>query len=315
MLLPNSLSALPCFNHIEKVTPIAGGLSHDCFKVAADNTYYFAKKITGEHLQIEVFLASIAAKENLSPTVYYSNEQWIICDYIEGDNLELLDIPLNDKITMSITLMVKFHQLNLSPSDKMNLAESNCLPIITNLNITNTINALFHPNNSPALISTITEIGTGISTEIETLINQEIDKSNLVCCHSDINFSNVLADGNEKTWLIDFEYACLAPVEFDLAMLITVNNIPNGMINTAINFYEQQVDRKVNRKLLKHYELFCLLINGLWYFNRVLDSEINLQENTQAKMLALATKQWQAFDLLYNQLNMPQYTKALQKFI
>jgi thiamine kinase-like enzyme len=304
-LLLNSLSTLPCFNKIKKITPISGGLSHDCFKVEADNTCFFAKNITGAQLKNEVLLAQISSTERLSPNIYYSSEQWIISDFIEGGNLAISGIPLIDKISMSIALMTKFHQISLYHPEEVNGQT------INTLSITDTISGLFHPKNSPILISEVTKI----ARNIEVLVKKSVNKSKPVCCHSDLNFSNVLTDNNTSAWLIDFEYACFAPVEFDLAMLITINNIPTNAISTVINLYELQVGSQINNKSLQHYILFCFLINGLWYFNRSLDEVLSLEAKAQQQMIKLATEQWQAFDILYNKLGMSKDIITLQKFI
>ena len=322
-LLLKTLSALPCFTQVTKVTAIRGGLSHDCFKVEADNNYFFAKKITGDQRKNELILAKVAALNDLSPSVYYHDEQWVISHYIENENLAEKEIPLRDKITISIGLMMKFHQLSTSYPHQINTN------VVNTLNIMDTIKDLFPPNNQLTLMAELIKYGR----EIEAFISEEMHNktNNRVCCHSDINFSNILSgkisENKEDAWLIDFEYACFAPAEFDLAMFIAVNSIPKTLTNISINLYEQQAKVSVNKKLLNFYILFCHLINGLWYFNNSLDGKLNLMANVTAnvtpdltfkaqdKMRELAIEQWQAFDILYVHLKMSKNTVTLQKFI
>lgn len=49
------------------------------------------------------------------------------------------------------------------------------------------------------------------------------DRGDLVLCHGDVQPSNVIVDENEVPWLIDFEYACLAPREWDPAKILILN--------------------------------------------------------------------------------------------
>ena len=46
------------------------------------------------------------------------------------------------------------------------------------------------------------------------------DRSGLVLCHADVQPANALVDTDGHPWLIDFEYACLAPREWDPAKVV-----------------------------------------------------------------------------------------------
>lgn len=46
----------------------------------------------------------------------------------------------------------------------------------------------------------------------------------LVLCHGDLQPANILVDKYGDPWLIDLEYACLAPAEWDPAKLVTLSN-------------------------------------------------------------------------------------------
>mgnify|MGYP005810426893 CR=1 FL=1 len=306
-LLLKSLSALPCFNNITQISAMTGGLSNPCFKVAADNNFYFAKFTNEQQLANELTLAKIAEFDGITPKLYYHDEQWLISHFIDGNNLAVEQIPLKTKIKISIELMIRFHQLTGSNPEKINTET------IETLNTRENFNGLICPDYDVNLIRTLNNIGS----VIETLITSEIKTSsnNLVCCHCDINFSNVLRDNKQRAWLIDFEYACFAPVEFDLAMFIAVNNIPESEMCFIIDYYKQRTNSAVETGLLRHYLLYCYLINGLWYYNMSFDKTAVLQHRTQSNMLKLAAEQWQAFDRLSSQLEIPEAAPPLQEFI
>jgi len=311
MSVKKALSALPCFKQVTNINMVTGGFSHACFKVEADDSCYFAKMTTGIQLETELTLAKVAAVNNLTPPIFYHDKQWLISHYIEGENLAVKEIPLIEKITTSIKLMVTFHQLVASSSEQVNIEK------ISPLNIAGTINGLFHIGNQPTLITAVTMFGRKIAALIAPAINNTTHS--LLCCHSDINFSNVLTSNNKghdtNAWLIDFEYACFAPAEFDLAMLTAVNNIPLTLTDDIIGCYEQRAGRAINKSLLHAFILFCYLINGLWYFNSALDNVLNLTDETKEEMYKLATEQWQAFDTLYRDLNLSKNPTVLMQFI
>lgn len=307
VLLLNSLSALPCFKSVTNSSAIKGGLSNPCFKVAADNHFYFAKSTSEQRLDNEIKLAKITELEGLSPTIFYYDKQWFISAYIDGDNLAIAKIPLKDKIEISITLMNQFHLLTTSNPEKINTKTIKILNTIENLN------GLFCHDYQAKLISQLNKLGDEIEALLASEINNNTNK--LVCCHSDINFSNVLRDKKQRAWLIDFEYACFAPAEFDVAMFIAVNNIPNSKVNLVIELYEQQAMLCINPMLLKLYLLYCYLINGLWYHNRSLDKVATLKHKTKESMTKLAAEQWHAFDCLNQQLALSIDATPLLQFI
>jgi thiamine kinase-like enzyme len=45
----------------------------------------------------------------------------------------------------------------------------------------------------------------------------------LVLCHGDLQLANALVDGDGQAWLLDLEYACLAPREWDPAKLLILS--------------------------------------------------------------------------------------------
>lgn len=260
-----SLNALPCFNTIEYITEIESGFSQRCFKVCADNKVYFAKTINDN---TEALVSTCANNANLSPAVIYHDDNWLISQFIDANNIELSAISTDNKIKHTIKLMVQCHQLTIQP------AELAVKDIISSL-----VNKTHYSTPDKTILLQFSEW-------ISIALN--IRKKG-VCCHGDLNFSNVLMDQMQKTWLIDYECACTAPVEFDLAMFIAVNNITKNKVATIIEQYEVQSSVNVAPKLLNNYLLFCYFINALWYLNTYQDA-IDIENK---KELLIQTKaQW-----------------------
>lgn len=263
--MKRSLHALSCFNHIEHISEIASGLSQQCLKINADNKVYFAKTISGD---TETQIALSTAKQRLSPAVFYHDRQWLITDFIEGGNLAQSAIGPAAKINHAMKLMAQCHQFNIKP------AELTPSAIIDDL-------------------ITKTRYSTQQKKELyrfaDSILPPLSYPQKLVCCHGDLNFSNVLIDQNENTWLVDYECACTAPTEFDLAMFIAVNNITETKISMITEQYEHQCpSTKINRKLLYHYLAFSYFINSLWY-------SCAYQSRSDIKLLHLHQGQWQKF--------------------
>ncbi|NQY86246.1 MAG: phosphotransferase [Colwellia sp.] len=241
--MKNTLYTLACFNHIEKISKITSGLSQACYKVSADKKVYFAKTITDN---IEAPVAIYASKSGLSPSVIYHDQHWLISNFIDANNLASSTINTDDKIEHAIKLMVRCHQLTAKPID---LAPAD---IINKL-----INKRHYCAIQKAELRQLTEV-------ILTPIN---DVRAGVCCHGDLNFSNVLINQAQHTWLIDYECACIAPIEYDLAMFIAVNNLASDKVTVIIAQYQDQFSVSIDPQQLKHYLRFCYFINALWYFN------------------------------------------------
>lgn len=263
-----SLWALPCFTQVDDISTISIGLSQSCFKVNADNKVYFAKTVTDN---IEVSIAICASKSGLSPEVIYHNQDWLICNFIDSKNLAHSTIDTDKKIKHAIKLMVQCHQLKIKPVELSGVAICNAL----------IKNEHYSPSQQIALLQLSELILVPLSNNMSG-----------VCCHGDLNFSNVLMNQVQSTWLVDYECAYTAPIEYDLAMLIAVNNLANDKVTIIIEQYEMQSSVKVDSQLLNHYLLFCYFINALWYFNAYHKNTNN--EDNQA-LLKNTKKQWYAF--------------------
>ena len=116
----------------------------------------------------------------------------------------------------------------------------------------------------------------------------------LVVCHGDVNFSNVIFGKN--TYLVDFECACKAEAEYDLAMMIAINLLNKSQQSTLLTTYEINNSIKPCYDRLSSYLPYCYLINGLWYL-------LKYREEGHSKYYQLAQKQFSAFDFLcsYNE--------------
>lgn len=271
--MKDALSALPCFTQVENISIITSGLSQHCFKVNADNKVYFAKTINDT---AEVSVAACASESGLSPNVIYHDQHWLITNYIDADNLALSTLSADDKVKYALKLMVQCHQLNVTPAE---------------LSAKDIIKSLLNNQHYPTLQK------KAFLSFADFICPPFNNSENGVCCHGDLNFSNVLMNKAQRTLLVDYECACIAPLEYDLAMFIAVNSLTSNEITITIKQYERQSAVYVDLTLLNNYLLFCYFINALWYFN--LAHETKYAED-KFLLLQHAKEQWLALQSTLN---------------
>ncbi len=285
-----SLKSLPCFNEIQAISLLANGLSQTSLKVITASQVFFAKKLHHDTAVTEVYCALTCSTEDiaqnstqeLSPQVIYHDQEWLVTEFIDG--MTLTDSAIEDeiKISTSLALMAKLHQLPIS-GGKQSIPSLDTAQSANRL-LTKPVRYLAHQR---PILDKVTKC---LTSSISSLI-QASDSPNALC-HGDINFTNILVDEGERSWLIDFECAHIAPVDFDLAMFIAVNNIPTQKLNDLVHNYNKlNPQYRCNKALLNHYILYSFFINGLWYFD-------NKHNDRQSEVLfhKLALEQWSAFD-------------------
>jgi thiamine kinase-like enzyme len=290
--ISQEIKALPCFAKGQyKITPLAGGESHECFSVISTvnsiEMDYFVKSLADHKETAIAEIASnlLAAEAGLAPTIIYHSPMWLVCQFIAGDSLahycaeNVTRLPIN-KIIIAMNLMAKTHQLKL-PVNHPTLA-------IEPLMLSQTINKAITPSQMTVL------------NEIIVKITPSQSKSNrLVLCHGDVNDENIrLSDSFnpesplDHTWLVDFECSCLAEAEYDIAMFIAINGLMLTDVDIAIQSYQQCADVVIDKEKVVAYLACCYLINGLWYI------EATINSNQSQIFIAKARQQFVLFDQL-----------------
>jgi len=316
-----SLYNLPCFTNIIAIERITAGMSSQCYKVITEDQAFFAKVLhcdnkssknetaksaaaenkapNNEVPNNETSMARLAARGGISPPVIYSDQHWLVTPFIDGIDLSLLTKPLVEKIDIATALLAQCHRLSAKRSGLIPLSPSD---IIAGL-MAQTQLALIPQQPLQTISAQLTQRLTQQLTQ--PLATQTNNAQNQRCCHGDLNFSNVLIDNQQASWLLDFECAYLAPAEFDLAMLIAVNNIELTQREAIIAAYRKHnVSTNINRNLLTDYLLFSYFINGLWYLQKyqqqtaIADNTSNASNTDTEIFNILAQQQWRQFDAL-----------------
>jgi thiamine kinase-like enzyme len=334
------LSHLPCFNlKADNISVINTGLSQPCFQVNYDNKTYFAKYLIAD--SIEPLASQFASRAGISPKLIYVGQNWLITEFIAGQGLDNGKQREEEKLAITIALLARCHSIALSSTSSKSESSH-----INNQNLTQKISLTddqlskqsYLPNLD--ISATIKQLLQNIvlsSTQhqaLKSLVNvfqqnlAETDKivqhTRHVFCHGDANYSNVIALKNvtknpESLYkIIDFECACIAPIEYDLAMLMAVNSIDSSKVEMITSLYQQALTRLNQQKKLTdivdnltentekndgispalvtcYYDL-SILINGLWYLSQY-------QKRKLIKYKILSIKQLMLLAIRHPQVN------------
>lgn len=252
------------------VEAIKEGHSHLSFKVVCNNKQYFAKYI-GDRCADNELAVLKKVSGDISPTLRYYDSKWFISDFLDYPTLTSL---LNTKPSLckkinslAIKAMVDFHRYNAN------------IPAINFADLF--IQAPFITANTFAFIQSF------IAPILASKNTRE-----LVLCHGDLNFSNLLiTDKTKNYFLIDYECSGYAEREFDIAMMMAINHFTYPQLPDVISEYtaSYKLIRKLNsttQKILNknvynkivcadkvtRYYIFSLYINTLWYFTKYKES-------------------------------------------
>ncbi len=274
------LAKLSCFSGALTVSDINQGDSEQCFKVIDQKGIYFVKYFQQQQTSIvrqQVSqLNQLTDLLNLSPKLVFSDQYWQVYPFIDGVTLNNLSLPITNKIEQAIKLMVSCHQ-DISKEKLTYFPELGIEEVVQPLTISLT----------PSQIDLISQITAKLVDSLK--ITPE------VICHGDINFSNIIVA--QQSWLIDFDCACLANPEFDIAMMYAVNELPEQSpqltIDYCIDYYHQNAKMEVKplKLLVMRYLAFSYLINGLWYYEQAVKQDSKL-------LLSKAKNQFNSFDQL-----------------
>lgn len=322
----HQLRKLPCFAQqtISNISVIEAGLSQASFHVTCEGKSYFAKYLVEN--SIETRVSQLTAAHGLSPKVIYAEQHWLITEFIVGQGLEKSKQSEDEKLAITISLLRQCHTISFHAQDNK---EQAILSSVPTLDIPTIISKLLQQlqlrkAQTKALKALIYLLQQNLAKAYD-----DVDNIKLVLCHGDANFSNVISAENSPMTstdksreivhqLLDFECARIAPPEYDLAMLVAVNDIEfskASMINTCYqqmkqslnnagnivdnaNFYSRKTSKTTNKSFLLvtcYYEL-SILINALWYFEQY-------QRQQLVKYKILAIKQLMALAIRHPQVN------------
>lgn len=228
------------------IVNIVEGESHTCFKVIQGTEQFFVKYIKGRDASNEILSLQQLSTFALSPKLYYSDDSWLITEFRAGVALSDAHLVQENAIDKAISAMVCCHDQKVAHK----------------------------PIDFLALINTFSEhdyFSENIKTALLPVFNTlyaDIKADNFVLCHGDLNFTNILISQDQLS-LIDFECSGLAEREFDLSMMVAINQLPITQLNNYVSLYHNKSHSAVNldSEKVMRYLLLSYVINALWYFD------------------------------------------------
>ncbi|SET47349.1 phosphotransferase [Thalassotalea agarivorans] len=241
-MLAHSLIRLPCFAGQQVcIAKINQESNNTCFTVTLQGHKQpsYIAKFGSESI---AFKAIYRLFENVTSSVVYHDSHWLVVEFIEGVQLATAHLSIQEKLTLVGQLASTIHRSKIS---------EHLMPVSA-VDIANSLLIAVNPiEREYKLIKHILD-AQRISDSDQGLAN----------CHGDLNFNNVILDKFGQAKAIDFEFACLAPIEYELAMCLTVNGcISRNAIESILKGYAAPIDTD----LLEAYLPICAVINYLWY--------------------------------------------------
>lgn len=202
----------------------------NCYKwlYSVDNKFMVVWKLSKNQIDYLDYIKEIA------PKIYKLNNDYLAQDWIEQKETTTLE-NLNPKYLVQLHSKVKrkISDSWLKPIDSMwqNLNQNQQTYVTENL--------LSWHEMQKYILSIIPEYG--------------------YLLHGDIHPGNLIKI-KEQLFLIDWEWMCIGPVEFDLAML--KQYLPYDKFNLFIKNYSKTIP--IDQKLLHKLEQLCLFRCSLW---------------------------------------------------
>ena len=258
------------------------GLSKQTVKYTLGKHSYVIKDFAacGEQLKVEQEVQQLLMTAELTAKLYYVDNRILVSEFLTGQLLAETNLNTSEKLDWALQLSAKLHHL---PVDNLQQVKRlNPIALITSFEL-----AL---SNKRATLSEQQQycLSWCKNQLLPQLAVLPSSNSKLRLCHGDLNFYNlIIGKDNGKGYLIDFESACLAEIEFELAMLIAINLLDEVSAVQLVENYQKHCQSNTELSPIKvtRYLFLSFLINGLWYL--LADNQLS-----QEKQLQLAEQQF-----------------------
>lgn len=234
---------------VEKFTH---ALTNDVYLItSSDDLQFVFKRLnrdarSDDDRQAEFLVQRLASKQGLTPQVLAHNERYKLQEYISG---ELLPTNLDNLSELLASQLFRIHQLPslYAPKQRLNFELQRLKEHLT------------------------VDIDEAHFQTMVDLANQ-LDQSsrNDTLCHGDLSLNNVLQGINNQYYILDWEYAVIACVAYDLAFCNCINGFTENESTALIsNYYshlpspQQQSLESLQKKCHLYLTLF-MYINELW---------------------------------------------------
>ncbi|MGM0519783.1 MAG: choline/ethanolamine kinase family protein [Campylobacterota bacterium] len=186
------------------------------------------------HRKNEYDIQKQASKIKIAPKPYVFDEEFMLCDFLEGRHKKTLSKKEIKAITKTLKKLHKIDYKDFPYSLKKEFKE---------------YRKKIKDKKSKKLIK----------NSLQDLKKLNKYKKNTVLCHHDLNVFNIIFSKN-KAFLIDWEFACINDSFFDLASICVEFRLNKKQENYFLKCYLN----KVKPYQLKKIEIYKRIYKNLW---------------------------------------------------
>lgn len=269
--------------------PIGADINASVFKVdAKDQTSYFVKLKHGSHDEINLAIVELLVDAGIQPIIspIKTNHQQSMVS-IEGFHLIVYPFieaqdgfshPLSDKQWMQLGKALRqIHDLEVPTAIQAQLRKENYSP-----KFRQSLRSFYDQFNTLLVKDEIAEkLLVYMKQEQKAILHLVDSAENLaqqilslnpkhVLCHSDIHAGNVLINGNDAIYIVDWDEPMMAPKERDLMFIGGgVGNVWNEPHEETL-FYQGYGKTMVEKNLLAYYRYERIVVDIAEYVQQLL---------------------------------------------
>jgi len=261
------VTELPCWQGKVNLQEISGGLSNKNYLVTDQDDQKYVARFGSDvpiHsvLRINDYNCNRAATAvGIAPDIHYFQSDVLVINFIEGRTLESKDLHDQDVLKKVMGLVDKTHHQAFRQ-------------------LRGPIAAFWPFRVCRDYGFYLTEHRSRIKPQMNKLIdiNNHLENSvgayRPVLGHNDLLSANLLDDG-QRLWLIDWEHAGLTSPLFDLANLVTNNDLNDDQENWVLHRYFSSSLNEEIKSQFKAMKSASLLREALWSFVSEINSVID----------------------------------------
>lgn len=237
--------------------PIDGGCTNQNYVVTDKHTKLFVRMLNPTAISIsdrvgEAKLLSHLAEHQLTPELlHFCAERGVqVITFLNSPNILDSHLSTEEKLRHLASCSALIHELGTQDLETLSLAfeiERLCTQL-TNLGKA--------PDSSISI------------RHLKLARNLDREADNITLCHGDLSLSNLIRHKNHN-YLVDWEYARLAPPCYDLAMSIAINQLTTEQADYFLHQYCLHSEASINLERLSSqvsdYLPVVEYINSLWF--------------------------------------------------
>ena len=210
------------------VEPLDGGITNRNYVVRTDGQAYVLRvpgrdtELLGIDRANELRAARVAADAGVGPEVvaFLPELGSFVSRFVPGAHIPMADLRVPEVLESVVTSLRRLHT---------------CPPIPSSFNAFRIVETYFATASTRGVtVPAAYDDAHAVADRIEHAL--EVSPSPLTTCHNDLLNANFLRDG-DHVWIVDYEYAGMGDVFFDLGNLSVNNDLDDAARNVLLDRY------------------------------------------------------------------------------